>query len=164
MATRSNILAWKIPRIEESDGVAKSWTHLSTHTHKKKWSWLKLCWMLQISLNTHTHTHTHTHTLALYCYKHNSSSRVKFEALENKSYTKKCTGIFQFLGLFHSNLFWKAWITTTLTAGSIVVRWVPTTCPALLRQLAKKINHTEKGIHKPFFGNKIIHLLFWLFA
>lgn len=111
------------------------------------------------------HVQTYTHTLALYCSKYNSSSRVKFKTLENKKgYTKMWTRIFQFLGLRHSNLFWEPWITTTLMA--VLVYCVPTTCghcyAKFCRQVGKKVNHIEEGIRKPFFGNKIIYLLFWL--
>ena len=51
MATHSNILAWRIPWAEEpgrqqSMGVVKSWTWLSTHT----------------PTHPHSYAHTHTHT------------------------------------------------------------------------------------------------------
>ena len=49
MATRSIILAWRIPRTEEPGGLQKSpWGHKES--------------IEQLSVRTHTHTYTHTHT------------------------------------------------------------------------------------------------------
>ena len=48
MATHSNILAWKIPRTEQPDGLQSTGSPRAVHDRATKY--------------VHTHTHTHTHT------------------------------------------------------------------------------------------------------
>ena len=53
MATRSSVLAWKIPRTEELGGPSP-WGHKESDTME--------CMCMRARARAHTHTHTHTHT------------------------------------------------------------------------------------------------------
>ena len=58
MATHSNILAWKIPRTEEPDGLQSMGSQTVVHDQATKY----VCMRAHAHVHTHTHTHTHTNT------------------------------------------------------------------------------------------------------
>ena len=66
MATHSSILAWRIPRTEEPDGLQSMGSH-------RLWGHKELG-MTELSLSrSHTHTHTNTHNII--CHRCNNPIR-----------------------------------------------------------------------------------------